>query len=186
MVLGSTSVCKVDRVWIKPDTEDDWEIMVLVPYDLKVMKVSCTKLWLHSAGVKSRKTSIIPARPNGDSSAGSEGCDVRWFYESGCPSRLVLANKISNIVGKSNAQCYMISSAEKLNPSCDVGRLVPMTEVLICPKLRADDDPTLPHEAGDDTDEVLLRDGFSILVNLPLPHEDFIVRLAPLPGNSLS
>ena len=72
-----------------------------------------------------------------------------------------------------------------MEPSGDVGRLEAMTEVLIRPKMREEEEPVLPHEAGGQTDQVLLRDGLSRLVNLPLPHEDFIVRLAPLPGTRL-
>ena len=60
-----------------------------------------------------------------------------------------------------------------------------MTEVLIRPKVRGEEEPTLPHEGKDERDEVLLTDGISRLVNLPLPHEDFIVRLAPFPGTRL-
>ena len=74
-----------------------------------------------------------------------------------------------------------------MEPSGEVGRLEPMTEVLIRPKpkLRGEEDPNLPHESEGETDKDLLRDGLSRLVNLPLPHEDLIVRLAPLPGTRL-
>ena len=72
----------------------------------------------------------------------------------------------------------------KLEPSSNVGRLEPMTEVVIKPKLREEEEPVLPHGSGSVTDEVLLGDGFSKLVNLPLPYEHLIVRLAPHPGIS--
>ena len=72
----------------------------------------------------------------------------------------------------------------KLEPSSNVGRMEPMTEVVIRPKLREEEEPVLPHESGSGTDRVLLGDGFSRLVNLPLPYEHLIVRLAPLPGIS--
>ena len=70
----------------------------------------------------------------------------------------------------------------KLEPSSNVGRLVPLTEVVIRPKLREEDEPVLPHGSGSVTDEVMLGDGFSRLVNLPLPYEHLMVRLAPHPG----
>ena len=57
-----------------------------------------------------------------------------------------------------------------------------MTEVVIRPKLREEDEPALPHGSGGETDEVLLGDGLSSLVNLPLPYEHLIVRLATRPG----
>ena len=72
----------------------------------------------------------------------------------------------------------------KLEPSSNVGRMEPMTEVVIRPKLREEEEPVLPHGSGSGTDGVLLGDGFSRLVNLPLPYEHPIVRLAPLPGIS--
>ena len=54
--------------------------------------------------------------------------------------------------------------------------------MVIRPKLREEEEPVLPHGSG--TDGVLLGDGFSRLVDLPLPYEHLIVRLAPLPGIS--
>ena len=35
VALCSTQICKVDRVWLEPDTEEDWEIMVRT---VRVMK----------------------------------------------------------------------------------------------------------------------------------------------------
>ena len=78
----------------------------------------------------------------------------------------------------------ILSFTVKLEPSSKVGRLEPMTEVVIRPKLREEEEPVLPHGSGSGTDGVLLGDGFSRLVNLPLPYEHLIVRLAPLPGIS--
>ena len=74
----SSPICKVERVWLEPDTEDDWEIMVrMLCFKLDAI-IMYLILCVNYLGFKSRSTSIIVARPNGDSSAGGQGCDICW------------------------------------------------------------------------------------------------------------
>ena len=73
----SSPICKVERVWLEPDTEDDWEIMVRM-LRFKLVAISHMILCVNYPGIKSRNTSIVVARPNGDSSAGGQGCDICW------------------------------------------------------------------------------------------------------------